>query len=292
MHLQVLSFFMNSFFHIVRASSYCVSARPPADRIKQEGDFTQSWWMKSFFDGTIDLSLQSDNDGCILLNRADADRVRRFTNPLRDSLVVVKRDGVFSLKDGFHMLCEALARGYRGRVCNRSGHGRRYRRHRRVVSEHSQQFYCQCVRPFASDFGRCSAVCAICLKKLTRSDTLHAFAPRRIGARRALLPGDGHSPARPEMEARKKAREGSGTSRAVFKALEDEIVVCRMTTCVHRPVRVETAARRSRRHKNEIVSSFDVVRLFLDTGVVSVLARDHVVDLHQPVQAEATAHAS
>lgn len=106
----------DDFFHIVRASSYCVSARPPADRIKQEGDFAQSWWMKSFFDGTIDLSLQSDNHGCILLNRADADRVRRFANPLRDSLVVVKRDDVFSLKDGFHRLCEALARGYRGRV--------------------------------------------------------------------------------------------------------------------------------------------------------------------------------
>ncbi len=72
--------------------------------------------MKSFFDGTIDLSLQTDSQGCILLHRENANRVRELKNPLRDPLVVVKRDDQFSLKDGFHRLCEAMARGYRGRV--------------------------------------------------------------------------------------------------------------------------------------------------------------------------------
>lgn len=104
------------FFRIPRANTYCKSVRPSDDFIKRKGDFTQSWLMKSFFDGTIDLSLQVDDRGCIILNRDDAERVRSFRNPLRDPLVMVKRDGMFSLKDGFHRLCEALARGYRSSV--------------------------------------------------------------------------------------------------------------------------------------------------------------------------------
>lgn len=107
---------MHDFFHTPRKHTHCKSSRPSKDEVRRHGDFAQSWWMRSFFDGTIDLSLQTDGEGCILLQHEDAERVREFHNPLRDPLVVVQREGHISLKDGFHRLCEALARGYRGRV--------------------------------------------------------------------------------------------------------------------------------------------------------------------------------
>jgi len=39
-----------------------------------------------------------------------------YMNPLRDAVVVVKREGHLNLKDGFHRIHEAMARNYNGHV--------------------------------------------------------------------------------------------------------------------------------------------------------------------------------
>jgi hypothetical protein len=106
----------DSFFTTRRTKRMCRSTPPSKTTVESLGDYSQAWWMKSFFDGTIDLSLQVDALGCILLNRDDAERVQHYKNPLRDPLIIVRRDNTIHLRDGFHRLCEALARGYRGRV--------------------------------------------------------------------------------------------------------------------------------------------------------------------------------
>ena len=104
------------FFTLPRDHLHCESKRPSEEVVRRTGDYSKSWWMRSFWDGTIDLSLQTDNEGCVILIEEDAERVHTFNNPLRDPLVIVKRDEIYSLKDGFHRLCEAFARGYNGWV--------------------------------------------------------------------------------------------------------------------------------------------------------------------------------
>lgn len=84
--------------------------------VLRSGDYARSWWMQSFWDGTIDLSLQMDVNENIILDKENAERVRTFKNPLRDPVIIVKRNGRYSLKDGFHRLCEAFARKYKRRL--------------------------------------------------------------------------------------------------------------------------------------------------------------------------------
>jgi hypothetical protein len=104
------------FFTLPRTHTTCTSRQPPRSLVAKHGDYARSWWMKQFWDGTIDLSLQTDSHGCVVLNRKDAENALTFKNPLRDPPVVVRRDGRFHLRDGFHRISEALARGFRGRV--------------------------------------------------------------------------------------------------------------------------------------------------------------------------------
>jgi hypothetical protein len=106
----------HSFFTLPRAHLSCKSKRPSETVVQRTGDFARSWWIRSFLDGTVDLSLQTDKEGCVLIYEKSAEHVRTLKNPLRDPLVVVKRDDMYFLKDGFHRLCEALARHYHGRV--------------------------------------------------------------------------------------------------------------------------------------------------------------------------------
>ena len=72
--------------------------------------------MKAFFDGTVDMSLQTNPEGFVVLSAADAAATASFRNPLRDPLVLVRRDGRLHMRDGYHRLHEARARGFRGRV--------------------------------------------------------------------------------------------------------------------------------------------------------------------------------
>lgn len=73
--------------------------------------------MKNFFDGTIDMSRQTNSKGCVVLRVHDAERALDYKNPLRDPVSVIKRiDGTFELRDGFHRLHEAYARGFAQRV--------------------------------------------------------------------------------------------------------------------------------------------------------------------------------
>lgn len=72
------------FFASPLTQTGCSSQKPSKAMVDSTGDYAKWWWMRSFFDGTIDLSLQADRDGCIVLNQEDAARVREFRNPLRD----------------------------------------------------------------------------------------------------------------------------------------------------------------------------------------------------------------
>lgn len=108
--------FDDYYFKRQRNHMDCVSEKPDDTIVSKEGDCAESFWMKSFFDGEIDMSRQTNGKGCAVLNIEDAERLIRCKNPLRDPVVVVKRDDKYELKDGFHRIHEARARNYLKRV--------------------------------------------------------------------------------------------------------------------------------------------------------------------------------
>ena len=95
-----------------KPSSTC----PTAAAVHTQGDYAHMAWMKHFFDGTVSLHRQTDDAGNVVLSRQQALLATAFHNPLRDPVVLVRRDGTLELKDGFHRVHESLARGYKGRV--------------------------------------------------------------------------------------------------------------------------------------------------------------------------------
>lgn len=97
------------------------SKRPSGEYVRKNGDYAKCVWMKHFFDGTIDMRLQSTKHPkgpAIFLLDSDAARARQFANPLRDAIVLSIAEGStkLALRDGYHRLFESRARGYRGRV--------------------------------------------------------------------------------------------------------------------------------------------------------------------------------
>lgn len=104
------------FYRLPRAKTFVASVRPDEAAVQREGDYVQRVRMGHLLDGTVSLERQQDEHGNVVLSVEDALRAIRYDNPLRDALVLVKRDGQLALKDGFHRLHEALARGYKGVV--------------------------------------------------------------------------------------------------------------------------------------------------------------------------------
>lgn len=51
--------FDDYFFKRHRHNTECNSEKPSEELIKKQGDYSEAVWMKSFFDGTIDMSLQT-----------------------------------------------------------------------------------------------------------------------------------------------------------------------------------------------------------------------------------------
>ena len=104
------------FYRTTRRHTTCSSTRPGESVVNRLGDYAHAFWMKNFFDGTLDMTLQMHTDGCVVLSIDDAQKAMKYENPLRDPVVVVRRDGLYSLKDGFHRVHEARARGYTKQV--------------------------------------------------------------------------------------------------------------------------------------------------------------------------------
>ena len=92
-----------------------VKAKNPTMGPCKKKGYSEWFWMKNFFDGEIDMSRQT-NDGYVVLSINDSERMLRSHNPLRDPVILVKRDGQYSLRDGFHRIYEARARNYMKRV--------------------------------------------------------------------------------------------------------------------------------------------------------------------------------
>lgn len=111
----VIYSFDDHFFKQSRTQLECESEKPDHGTVPKEGDYSESFWMKNFFDGEIDMSRQT-NDGYVVLSINDSERMLRSHNPLRDPVILVKRDGQYSLRDGFHRIYEARARNYMKRV--------------------------------------------------------------------------------------------------------------------------------------------------------------------------------
>ena len=112
----VIHSFDDYFFKQHRTRLECESQKPHDVSVQKEGDYSESFWMKSFFDGEIDMSRQTNNRGYAVLNLQDAERLLRSTNPLRDPVILVKRDGKYELRDGFHRIYEARARNFVKRI--------------------------------------------------------------------------------------------------------------------------------------------------------------------------------
>ena len=104
------------FFRQHRKKTFCKSKRPTSE-VERKADYSKSFWMRHFFDGTIDMSRQSNPKGCAILTVRGAEDALAYDNPLRDPVMLIKRlDGEYELKDGFHRIHEAYARGYSKRV--------------------------------------------------------------------------------------------------------------------------------------------------------------------------------
>ena len=112
---QVCSF-DDYFFKQHRHFTECQSEEPTNELVQKQGDYAEAVWMKSFFDGTIDMSRQTSRDGCVVLNIQDAQTLLKSKTPLRDPITLVKRNNEYELKDGFHRLYEARARNYKKRI--------------------------------------------------------------------------------------------------------------------------------------------------------------------------------
>lgn len=104
------------FFRRPRTQTFCESLKPDDRAVQAQGDYGVAMWMKHFFDGTIDMTLQCNAEGLVILNVEDAERTMRYKNPLRDPPVLVRRDGMYALRDGFHRVLEAKARKYQKQV--------------------------------------------------------------------------------------------------------------------------------------------------------------------------------
>lgn len=104
------------YYRLPRASAFVASLPPPEEAVRREGDALHVAWMKHFTDGTISMQRQTDDHDNVVLSVREALQAMNFENPLRDPVVLVKRDGALELRDGFHRIHEALARGYRGRI--------------------------------------------------------------------------------------------------------------------------------------------------------------------------------
>jgi hypothetical protein len=104
------------FYRLPRAKTFVASVRPDEAAVQREGDYVQRVHMRHFTDGTVSLERQQDEHGNVVLSVEDALRALQYDNPLRDAVVLVARDGHLALKDGFHRIHEALARGYKGTV--------------------------------------------------------------------------------------------------------------------------------------------------------------------------------
>tara|TARA_B110001450_G_C17588842_1_gene468091 strand:- start:406 stop:804 length:399 start_codon:yes stop_codon:yes gene_type:complete len=112
----VIYSFDDHFFKQSRTQLECESEKPDDGTVQKEGDYSESFWMKNFFDGKIDMSRQTTDNGYVILSINDSERMLRSHNPLRDPVILVKRDGQYALRDGFHRIHEARARNYMKRV--------------------------------------------------------------------------------------------------------------------------------------------------------------------------------
>ena len=85
------------------------------------------------------MSLQTNPEGYTVLLVSDAAAALTFDNPLRDPVVLVKRDGKYALKDGFHRIHEACVRlcvaGVDGRVGHECGRRRRLTLHAKSLAK-------------------------------------------------------------------------------------------------------------------------------------------------------------
>jgi len=115
-HQFIVCEYTDYFFKRPRMNMYCSSTRLDDKIVEKSGDYIKPFWIKNFFDGEIDMSLQTNTSGCAVLSIEDAEKALQFENPLRDPIVIVKTNDVYSLRDGFHRIHEAYARQYRGRV--------------------------------------------------------------------------------------------------------------------------------------------------------------------------------
>ena len=104
------------FFKQPRDKSHCESLKPSDEYVEKTADYPASFWMKNFFDGTIDMSLQTNRKGYVVLKTKDSEHVKSYHNPLRDPILLVKRDGMLRMRDGYHRLHEAKARGYNKKI--------------------------------------------------------------------------------------------------------------------------------------------------------------------------------
>ena len=85
--------------------------------VHKKGDYSKDFKISDFsFGGKVNIDLQSDKNGHVVLSLKDAIKVMKFNNPLKDPIIVSKVGGRFHLKDGFHRLTEAKARKYKGNV--------------------------------------------------------------------------------------------------------------------------------------------------------------------------------
>ena len=108
----------DDFFHkFPRDKKKCKSNKPDRLIVHKKGDYIQDFKMSDFsFGGTVDIDLQSDKHGNVVLSLKDAMKAMKLNNPLQDPILVSKIDGRYHLKDGFHRLMEAKARKYKGKV--------------------------------------------------------------------------------------------------------------------------------------------------------------------------------
>ena len=104
------------FFRLPRTKTHVKSVAPDEHTVAKLGDYTYVAWTKHFIDGTISLARQQDEYGNVVLSIDDAMQMLKYDNPLRDAIELVKHDGKLELRNGFHRIHEAIARGYKGRV--------------------------------------------------------------------------------------------------------------------------------------------------------------------------------
>lgn len=114
------------FFKYPRRTLFVESLEPPQEMVMKNGDYVHVAWMRHFDTSTANtpkkkylqilLTRQQTHDHKTVLVCQDALKAMDYDNPLRDPVILVKQNDQFFLKDGFHRIHEAIARGYHGRV--------------------------------------------------------------------------------------------------------------------------------------------------------------------------------